>query len=180
MTKTNDVKEIENDLLQVVDVSQPLSRLNEQNLINFGCDKTKQEKRNYVKKIFSNLSIFVGVYLTYASSLVIFQFLLSDTSHISNPAFLLYVFIFGLFLTIAGVGRYKEKSDRLIYISVPLMSIFLGTLFSSAPKSWEGFLLFMRLCVYLFMGVLFIVYAFMRLFVYSFMGALYMALFICL
>lgn len=104
------------------------------------------DKENYFEineiagKLFRNLLIFIGVFLTFASSLVIFHWFIDSASKISNPLLLFFIFIIGLFFMILGVGKVKEKSHWLLYASIPILNIFLGTIFILAPSSWKGFL----------------------------------------
>lgn len=106
------------------EISQPLVQKN-QMALNLE-DKKGFNIKEYGKKLISTFLIFIGAYLIYASSLTIFHVFIAHLADISNPWTVFLVFIIGLILTILGVRRFKGKSDLLLYLSIPFMSLILG------------------------------------------------------
>lgn len=137
------------------EISQPLVKKN-QTALNLE-NKESFDLKGYDKKLLSTLLTFIGIYLTYASSLIIFQVFIANLAHISEPSIVFLVFTIGLTFTILGVGRFENKSYYLLYLSVPFMSLILGFLFMLAPASWHGWL-FGGFSLFLFPVVLFVFY----------------------
>lgn len=113
--------------------------------------------KDYGKKRLSNLLTFIGAYLTYASSLIIFQVFVVNLANIPRPFNIFLFFIIGLILTILGVGRFEKKVEYLLYSSIPLMSFTLSFLFTLAPANWHG-KLFGGFSLFFFPLVLFVFY----------------------
>jgi hypothetical protein len=103
------------------------------------------------------LLIFIGVYLTFASSLIIFQVFVADLANISSPLFVFLIFIIGSIFTVLGVGRLKRNSYLLLYLSIPFVSLILGFLFTLAPANWHG-KLFGGFSLFFFPAILFVFY----------------------
>lgn len=112
---------------------------------------------DYGKKLLSTLLTFIGAYLTYASSLIIFQVFVANLADILESSIVFLVLIIGLILTILGVGRFKRKGEYLLYLSIPCMSLILGFLFTLAPANWHG-KLFGGFSLFFFPMVLFVFY----------------------
>lgn len=121
------------------EISQPLAKKSErtQSLENLE-DKKFFDAKVYSQKLLSTLSTFVGVYLTYASSLIIFQVFIANLAQISTPLIIFIVFLIGLILTFLGTERVKDKSYYLLFLSVPFISIIIAFLFTLAPANWHG------------------------------------------
>lgn len=137
---------------------QPIVKKN-QTTVNFEYSEDKESfyVKGYSKKLISTLLIFIGVYLTYASSLTIFQVFVVNSVNISKPSTTFLVFIIGLILTVLGVERFEKKSYYLLYLSIPFVSLILGFLFMLTPTNWHG-KLFGAFSLFFFPLVLFIFY----------------------
>jgi len=114
--------------------------------------------KGYGKKLLSTFLIFIGTYLTYASSLIIFQVFVARLADISKPFTVFLILIIGLVFTILGVGRFEKKDDCLLYLSIPLTSFVFGFLFTLAPANWHG-KLFGGFSLFFFPLVLFVFYS---------------------
>ncbi len=151
--KKQNAEELKQELLDF-EVSQPLIKENP-TALNLQ-DNEVFNVISHGKKLLSTLSIFTGAYLTYTSSLIIFQVFVANLTHISNPLIVFFIFIVGLIFVGLGVGRLEKKSYLRLYLSIPFMSLILGFLFTLAPANWHGklfggfSLLFFPLILYVF------------------------------
>lgn len=139
------------------EISQPLVSRNRTKLQNHQIINEEFDLKSYGKKFLSTLLIFTGTFLTYSSSLIIFQVYFAGLAHISSPLKVLLTLIIGLLFTILGVGKPEKKSEWLLCLSIPLMSLILGFLFTFTPVGWRGEL-FGWISLILFPLVLFVFY----------------------
>lgn len=99
-------------------------------------EKSKADYKTILKKIASNLLIFLGVFLSYGSSLVIFNIIFN-----SAPAHLLLAsiyFLLGSFLTILGSQRFGKKDVLFLTFLTPILSFLLAFIFTLAPLGYRG------------------------------------------
>lgn len=120
------------------EVSQPLVK-KDQALPDLNNDNEEMyDNKGFGKKIISTFLIFLGAYLIYSGSLIIFQVFIANLANFSSPITLLFIFIIGILFMIIGNGQFQKRSNYLIHLSIPLISLILGFLFTLAPEHWQG------------------------------------------
>lgn len=109
------------------------------------------------KRVISILLTAPGVYLTFASSLVLFDGLVGGRARVFSLTFVITAFFIGTLLTVGGV-LITKKRHFLLYFFVPIATVILGLLFMLAPVDLQG-KLFGWISLILFPLVLFLFYA---------------------
>lgn len=102
-------------------------------------DSIEISEANYkkiLKKITSNLFIFLGVFLSFGSSLVIFNIFFNAAP--ANFLLASIYFLFGSFLTILGSQTFGKKESLYLVLLTPTLSFFLAFIFTLAPLGYRG------------------------------------------